>query len=83
MSLVRFFVRHTFIMLHRKQWQHELLQASMVVMQLVAINSTAAEYRGLVMHVCDLYVDELIAAPQNAASNEKQVCYFCFQYTSV
>ncbi len=41
----------------------------------VPINGSAPPYRGLVMHVADLYVDELLAAPANAgAAAGAQVC---------
>ena len=66
MSLVRLVVRHTFVLLHRKQWSDELVQAHVDVLRLVAVNGSEPKYRGVVMHVADLFVDELLAAPQNA-----------------
>jgi hypothetical protein len=79
MALVRHFVRQTFVLLHLKHWPSELVAAHLDALASVAINNGVAAGgsqgaaisaqtapRGLLMHVADIYVDELVGSPAHA-----------------
>jgi hypothetical protein len=79
MMLVRHVVRQTFVLLHHKKWASALVTRHMDVFQAVALNTAVPSYRGVVLHVLDVWIDELLAAPANSSSSNQTLPSDAFQ----